>query len=371
MARLGVSGGGIAGLAAALAARQSGHDVTLFARPDAQPLTGGLQIAPNGWAALTRLGLAEKASDCSLRLDQITVRALDTGASLICLPLVQHYASFSRQALSDLLVDAIDDAGEVQRVSQTLACIDASQKDGLRLIDDDGQCHICDGLIAADGATGPAGQHVTSGQRGAPLANKTAMRTQIPLSTLPAHFSLPGSHLWLGRGRHIVHYPIGADLNVVATLPTAQARGDWQTDVLPASSPLAVLGGSNISWTQTPLSSAFTADCWRRGSVVLAGDAAHSMPPHLAQGAGQGLADAASLLRWLDGANDIDAAFAGYARERAGAVSRIVQKADISGRIMALSGPAARLRDLALNMGGPRLMQSWLAEVWAADETLV
>ena len=38
---------------------------------------------------------------------------------------------------------------------------------------------------------------------------------------------------------------------------------------------------------------------------------------------------------------------------------------------MALSGPAARLRDLALNMGGPRLMQSWLAEVWAADETLV
>ncbi len=268
-------------------------------------------------------------------------------------------------------MDAIDDAGGVQRVSQTLACIDASQKDGLRLIDDDGQCHICDGLIAADGATGPTGQHVTSGQRGAPLANKTAMRTQIPLSTLPAHFSLPGSHLWLGRGRHIVHYPIGADLNVVATLPTAQARGDWQPDVLPASSPLAVLGGSNISWTQTPISSAFTADCWRRGSVVLAGDAAHSMPPHLAQGAGQGLADAASLLRWLDGANDIDAAFAGYARERAGAVSRIVQKADISGRIMALSGPAARLRDLALNMGGPRLMQSWLAEVWAADETLV
>ena len=150
-----------------------------------------------------------------------------------------------------------------------------------------------------------------------------------------------------------------------------QARGDWQTDVLPASSPLAVLGGSNISWTQTPIASAFTADCWRRGSVVLAGDAAHSMPPHLAQGAGQSLADAASLLQWLDGANNIDAAFAGYARERAGAVSRIAQKADISGRIMALSGPAARLRDLALNMGGPRLMQSWLAEVWAADETLV
>jgi hypothetical protein len=47
-----------------------------------------------------------------------------------------------------------------------------------------------------------------------------------------------------------------------------------------------------------------------------------------------------------------------------------VQKADVSGRIMAMSGPAARLRDLALNLGGPRLMQSWLAEVWAADPRL-
>jgi salicylate hydroxylase len=104
--------------------------------------------------------------------------------------------------------------------------------------------------------------------------------------------------------------------------------------------------------------------------VVLAGDAAHSMPPHLAQGAGQGLQDAASLLAWLEKADDIDTAFAGYARERAADVSRIVQKADVSGRIMAMSGPAARLRDLALNLGGPRLMQSWLAEVWAADPRL-
>ena len=63
-------------------------------------------------------------------------------------------------------------------------------------------------------------------------------------------------------------------------------------------------------------------------------------------------------------------AFSGYARERAAAVGRIVQKADVSGRVMGLSGPAARLRDVVLNIGGPRLMQSWLAEVWAADATL-
>ena len=80
--------------------------------------------------------------------------------------------------------------------------------------------------------------------------------------------------------------------------------------------------------------------------------------------------DAASLRRWLDGAESIDPAFAGYARERAGEVSGIVRKADLSGRIMGLSGPAAGLRDIALNLGGPQLMKSWLAEVWAADPKL-
>ena len=102
----------------------------------------------------------------------------------------------------------------------------------------------------------------------------------------------------------------------------------------------------------------------------LAGEAAHSMPPHLAQGAGQGLQDAACLLRCLGMRDDINACFSDYARTRAGEVARIVRKADISGRIMGLSGPAAHFRDIALNLGGPRLMRSWLAEVWAADPSL-
>ena len=370
MALLGVSGGGIAGMAASLAASRAGHDVLQFARPADQPLAGGLQIAPNGWAALTRLGIADAAEARSLRLDNITVRALDSGATLIQLPLVQHYASFSRTALSGLLHDALDAAASLTRIPCNLTHIDQPQGGALSVIDETGVRHHLDGLIAADGGGGPGKQHVSSGQRGADMGAKLAMRAQIPLDSLPAHFALPASQLWLGRGVHVVHYPIGDDLNLVATLPASRARGDWQHTVMPATSPLAILADTSISWARTSISSAFTAPCWRRGSVVLAGDAAHSMPPHLAQGAGQGLQDAASLLAWLEKADDIDTAFAGYARERAADVSRIVQKADVSGRIMAMSGPAARLRDLALNLGGPRLMQSWLAVVWAADPRL-
>ena len=369
MAGLAVSGGGIAGLAAALAASRAGHEVTLFSGSTSPVLSGGVQIAPNGWAALQSLGLAEAARGVSLRLTDITVRALDSGVTLIRLPLDAPYASFDRAALAGLFESALAAAPGITHHAANLRHINQQQA-GVTLITENGDSHHADGLIAADGGSGPGRQHVASNGSAGTSRMKVAMRTQIPLDRLPAHFALATSNLWLGRGVHVVHYPIGTMLNLVVTIPAARVVEGWQRQVMPANSTLAVLADADTGWARTPLAIAGAASCWRRGRVVLAGDAAHSMPPHLAQGAGQGLQDAASLSRHLAGSGDIETAFAGYARERAGEVSRIVQKADISGKIMGLSGPAAHLRDVALSLGGPKLMQSWLAEVWSADPGL-
>lgn len=369
MAGLAVSGGGIAGLAAALAASRAGHEVTLFSGSTPPVLSGGVQIAPNGWAALKSLGLAAQAKTVSLRLSDITVRSLESGVTLIRLPLDAPYATFDRAALAGLFETALAAAPGLTRHATNLDHIH-QQPTGVTLIAEDGSSHCAAGLIAADGGNGAGRHHVASNGSAGVSHEKVAMRAQIPLDSLPAHFALASSNLWLGRGVHVVHYPIGSMLNLVVTIPAARITDGWQRRLIPATSPLAVLVDADITWVRTPLAVAGAASCWRRGRVVLAGDAAHSMPPHLAQGAGQGLQDAASLSQHLAATDDIETAFAGYARARAGEVSRIVQKADVSGKIMGLSGPAAQLRDIALSLGGPRLMQSWLAEVWAADPAL-
>ena len=191
---------------------------------------------------------------------------------------------------------------------------------------------------------------------------RIAMRAQINLDQLPAHFARPTSNLWLGSGRHVVHYPLETTLNVVVTMPGEEISSGWQQRLLGRDAVLSPLADPQISWAKTSLPGAATVACWRRGRVVLAGDAAHSMPPHLAQGAGQGLVDAACLGRWL--INWQPLAFSPPLQdmhERAAAVGRIVQKADVSGGLWAV-GPAARLRDAVLNIGGPRLMQNWLAD---------
>ena len=179
MAILGVSGGGVAGMAAALAARRAGHDVTLFARPDTHPPAGGVQIAPNGWAALESLGLGDAARACSTRLHTITVRALDSGATLIRLPLHDPYASFGRAALAGLVEEALGGTGRITRIAEDVAHI--HQDDGhVTLITAAGTSHKCDGLIAADGGKGPGrrrcGAHPVGPVARAPGIDDAALR---------------------------------------------------------------------------------------------------------------------------------------------------------------------------------------------------
>jgi salicylate hydroxylase len=244
----------------------------------------------------------------------------------------------------------------------------------VNIIGKDTGLHHAAGLVAADGVAGFGRSFISSQSRStiktSLATDKIALRSMVRLSDLPTFFSHPASNLWLGDGVHVVHYPIGDSVNIVATLPKSLARVEWQARLFRHNTPLQPLADPAIHWTATPLPRSGNTVCWRRGNMVLAGDAAHVMPPHLAQGAGQSLQDAACLMQSLAEHTDVSKAFAAYARHRSGMVAKIAQKAEISGKIMAFSGFAGKLRNAALDLGGNHLMQNWLADVWAADPGL-
>jgi 2-polyprenyl-6-methoxyphenol hydroxylase-like FAD-dependent oxidoreductase len=91
------------------------------------------------------------------------------------------------------------------------------------------------------------------------------------------------------------------------------------------------------------------ADRWREGGVLLAGDAAHEMPPFLAQGMCSGIRDSHNLAWKLDlvlggqaGTELLDT----YQPEREPHVRFITEKAIELGRVQTLRDPvAARVRD--------------------------
>ena len=155
-------------------------------------------------------------------------------------------------------------------------------------------------------------------------------------------------------------------MDLLLTLDAKKVTDDWQKEFFDHNDVLAALfRHTNIHWAKTALPTQTYQNCWRRGRTVLAGDAAHPIPPNLAQGAGQSLVDAACLMRCL-GNKSIDDALSSYAQERSKAVSKIFQKAVISSKIMALDGPRAKARNMAMGFGGTEMINKWLADVWAA-----
>ena len=368
-----VSGGGIAGYSIAIAIAKTGQAVTLLTGGKPQlPAAGGIQIAPNGWQALCRLGLDDALGNLPMRLNTICVRALENAATITRLALDQHYASLGRNDLLTTLRDVATSLPEITFIHDKITSL--TDIDGkVTLLLASGGLLSCDGLVAADGVGG-FGRNFVTGSTSAKPTSKLAMRAEIDAHILPDMFARPESNLWLGRGVHVVHYPIngGAKVNVVVTISDKDASNmtGWQGKILAQHPVLAHLQHPDITWTATPLAGADSPLCWRRGNVVLAGDAAHIMPPHLAQGAGQTFQDAACLNECLNETADIKSAFANYARQRTTSVAPIARKAELSGAIMRLSGPAARLRNIVLDVGGNSLMQGWLADVWAADPVL-
>lgn len=111
------------------------------------------------------------------------------------------------------------------------------------------------------------------------------------------------------------------------------------------------------------------AEQWRRGRLLLAGDAAHLMPPFLGQGLCSGLRDAASLAWRLDlalGGITSDAVLDGYGPERREHVRSVVEQAVEVGRLICVTDPVeAAERDQRLRAAAQGTVTAPTNRGWA------
>jgi salicylate hydroxylase len=378
-----IAGGGIGGLATALALARRGIASHVMERRETfQEEGAGIQIGPNGTRILKDLGVADALQPLVGVPEAISVRDGRTGARLARLPLGQwiatrHGAPYwvaHRKDLHGALVDAVRNEPLIAvslgfEVSEIAA--DAGQ---VAVAAENGDAWAGKALIAADGIWSGLRTKLIS-RSALRFSGKSAARTVIALDELPAELQQNETTIWLFPDAHVVHYPIsgGAELAVIVVLGDQHDSTDWSAPVPPTwiqnnmpecAEPLQTLILAARSWKRWALQTMPALACWTRGPIALLGDAAHPVLPFFAAGAVMALEDAVVVADAL-AANpaNASAALKIYERARRGRIARVTGSSERNGRIYHLSGAAAAARNYVLRRSpSERLMTryDWL-----------
>lgn len=416
-----IAGGGIGGLACALALARAGQRVTLLERAPAFAEVGaGIQLGPNAMHVLAGWGLRESVLAHACLPEAIAVRDVRTGRSLSRLLLGravqqrygQVYASVHRADLHGVLLEAVHHESAVQlvcdaavgHVRQATLGAGAGAGVGARA-DPQGAIQVqaagrrwqADALVAADGLWSSL-RPAVFGDAAPRATGHVAYRTLVPMAQVPAGVRASEVGVWWGRNAHVVHYPVrsGQFLNLVvlSEQSAAQAVPGWACaaspeavahsvqDACPAlRALLASAGGSGNASAPGPANANATAPApravspwqswhlydrpatrsWVQGRVALLGDAAHPMLPYLAQGAAMALEDAAVLASCVAAQGDWASALQHYQRQRKARCERVVATARRNGRIFHLAPPWSLARDALLALKGTEVLgMPWL-----------
>ena len=380
-----IAGGGIGGLAAALALSHSGQQRVLFEKATAFSEVGaGIQLGPNVTCILQSWGLLDAIRQVAIAPECLQVRSASTASVIGELRLGQAmverygapYLTLHRADLHAVLLGAVQQTSAVlhtdcavQSFQQTRQMVSVQTNAGTQQLDI---------LIGADGLWSNTHQQLLGD--GPPRSTgHLAYRTLIRQAELPERLRSQNVTAWLGPKMHAVQYPVrgGEWLNVVVFVhgDVPSDFQNWDHSANAADLQAALRGSCGALqdvirtaqdwrlWVMHDRSPLQSSQQMVQGRVALLGDAAHPMRPYLAQGAGMAIEDAAELALVLNGvtAQNAPAALQQYAANRWQRNARVQSRALRNGQIFHAQGPTRWGRDVAMKLMGERLLDMpWL-----------
>jgi len=214
--RILIAGGGIGGLAAALALAQKGLASTVLEKSSQLGEIGaGIQLGPNAFHCFDRLGVGEPARRMAVYIDQLRLMDAMADGEITHIDLGEAfrarygnpYAVVHRGDLHGVLVKACR-AHELIELKVSSEVLGYAQ-DGTKVTATlgDGQSIAGSALVGADGLWSNVRRQVVGD--GAPrVSGHTTYRSVIPTERMPGDLRWNAATLWAGPKCHVVHYPL-------------------------------------------------------------------------------------------------------------------------------------------------------------------
>ncbi|QZH60658.1 FAD-dependent monooxygenase [Mycolicibacterium farcinogenes] len=355
-----VVGAGVGGLSVARGLLRDGHDVTVFEqRPEVRAGGGAVTIWSNGETVLRQLGVDMEGAGQELS----TVRVMtSTGRPMTTLDLaaiVSRMGAPVRMVPRRVVLARLLEGFPAERIrcgKSVVGVTDGSR--GVRLDFADGSSVDGDLVIGADGLHSKVRDIV-----GAQHAEPTGWCSWQGLATLPDGADRRVAFVIVGRHGNLGLWPAGgSEVQWWFDLP-------WSPGFVRPERPIEVIRANFTGWSELVdevLATLTDEHLARspyphfrhpvpgpgRGAVTLLGDAAHTMPPTLAQGTNQALLDTMVLCKAISGIRDgadVSGALRWYEktrRHRVAAVSRVASLQVSHGE--AVLAPAALVPDRAM-----------------------
>lgn len=359
-----VAGGGIGGLAAALALVRQGFTVKVLEQaPEIGEIGAGIQLGPNAFHAFDALGIGEKARGRAVYTDEMVMHDAVDGALVGRIPTGEAfrqrfgnpYAVIHRVDVHKSLLEGAQETGRVEFLTSTHVSRIEQDADSVTVFDQHGTAHRGVALIGADGVKSVVRQQYVGDL--ARVTGHVVYRAVIDKKDFPLDLQWNAAAIWVGPNCHLVHYPLrgGEQYNVVVTFHSRQQEAWGVTEgsqeevqsyfqgICPQARQLIDLPKTWKRWA--------TADRepigqWSFGRATLLGDAAHPTTQYMAQGACMAMEDGVTLGEALRvNNNDFIKAFELYQRSRVARTARIVLSSREMGRIYHAKGVERLVRN--------------------------
>ena len=364
-----IIGGGIGGLACALAlARKGFRSLLLEQAAEFGEIGAGIQLGPNVFRMFDKLGVTDKVRKLAVFPEYLMMRDTVTTDVVTRINLDETflarfgnpYAVIHRADLHRALLDACAEYPDfiTMKTSQKVTTMD-DKGDRVVVSTETGEVYEGAAIVGADGLWSIVRQKIV-GDGKPVVSGHITYRAVLPTSEVPEELRALAMILWAGEKTHLVQYPMrGGELyNLVAVFHSDKFAEGWDSYGDPAElherfaktcEPVRTLLGKIESWRMWVLCDRPPIRDWSRGNITLLGDAAHPMLQYLAQGANMAIEDAVCLARKIELSNgNPQGAFLAYQQERYLRTARVQLTAKLYGEAYHASNATRDLRNAVL-----------------------